>query len=212
MPRLFARATSVSTRVAHRRPGRPAGGGLAIDRERVLDAAEVAIRREGTGVSLATIAVEAGVTKPVVYARVGGRTELANALSHRLTARLVAAAGKAIKGQAYSRQMLASFIEANLATVAEHREVFLYVSGGSSEDAPLRSLYLGELSVRPMAEMLVQWRRRQGLDPAVALPWAYAVVGMLNMVSMWSISEADRSIELLAEQLSELLWSGMSGA
>lgn len=204
-------AAAGPTRVA-RRPGRPLGGRPVVDRERVLDAAEVAIRRAGTGVSLESIAIEAGVTKPVVYARVGGRTELANALSERLTERLVAAAGAAVKGQPYGRELFARFIAANLATVAEHRELFLYVTGGSSEDAPLRSLYLAQLSVEPMARLLARWRTRQGLDASVAEAWAYAVTGMLNLISLWTISEPDRPIDLLADQLADLLWTGMSGA
>lgn len=178
----------------------------------MLDAAEVAIRREGAGVSLETIAVEAGVTKPIVYARVGGRTELANALSQRLTERLIDASGAATRGQPYSRELFAAMVTANLTTVAENREVFLYITGGSSEEAPLRSLYLAELSVEPMAKWLARWRTKQGLDAEVAVPWAYAVIGMLNLISLWSISETGRSPEQLAEQLAELLWSGMSGA
>ena len=57
-----------------RRPGRPAGGKQVVDRELVLDAAERAIRRDGPLVSLEAIAIEAGVTKPVIYARIGDRT------------------------------------------------------------------------------------------------------------------------------------------
>ena len=79
-----------------------------MDRELVLDAAERVIRRDGSGVSLETIAFEAGVTKPIVYARVGGRTDLANALAERLSDRLVAAARTAIDGRPYGREMLAA--------------------------------------------------------------------------------------------------------
>ncbi|MFM2073290.1 MAG: hypothetical protein RLZZ623_3554 [Actinomycetota bacterium] len=182
-----------------------------VDRELMLDAAERAIRRDGAGVSLEAIAVEAGVTKPIVYARVGGRTDLANALAARLADRLNAAAGAAIGARPYGRAMLAAFIEANLATVAEHREVFLYATGGAADDPPQRTLYLAERSTTPMAEQLAGWRTKQGLDPAVAVPWAYAVIGMLHLVSLWWINEPDRPAGALADQLAELLWSGLSG-
>jgi AcrR family transcriptional regulator len=182
-----------------------------VDRELVLDAAERAIRRDGSGVSLETIAIEAGVTKPVVYARVGGRTSLADALSDRLTDRLVDRASIAIGSLPFGREMIASFIEANLTTMADNREVLLYVTGGTSEDTPQRTLALAERSITPTAEMLARWRRRQGLDPDVALPWAYGIVGMLHLVSLWWIKESDRSAEQMAEQLTELLWPGLSG-
>lgn len=182
-----------------------------VDREVVLDAAERVIRRDGAGVSLEAIAIEAGVTKPIVYARIGGRTDVANALAERLADRLIAAASSAVDSQPYGRAMLASLIEANLVTVAAHRELFFYVTGGTSDESPMRTLYLAERSTTPMAQQLAHWRTSQGLDPAVALPWAYAVVGMLQLVSLWWLTEADRSAEQLADHLAELLWSGFSG-
>jgi AcrR family transcriptional regulator len=193
-----------------RRPGRPTGGRHVVDRGVVLDAAERVIRRDGAGVSLEAIAIEAGVTKPIVYARVGGRTDVANALAERLADRLIAAAGEAVNGRPFGRQMLASLIEANLLTVAAHRELFLYVTGGTSDESPMRTLYLAERSTAPLAQQLARWRTRQGLDPAVALPWAYAVVGMLQLVSLWWVTEPDRPADQLAEHLAELLWTGFS--
>jgi AcrR family transcriptional regulator len=181
------------------------------DREIVLDAAERVIRRDGSGVSLEAIALEAGVTKPIVYARVGGRTEVANALAERLADRMMAAARAAIEHRTSGREMLAAMIEANLLTVAEHRELFVYVTGGTSDESPMRTLYLAERSATPMSEQLAWWRTQQGLDPAVAVPWAYAIIGMLQLVSLWWVTESDHSAQQLADHLAELLWSGFSG-
>lgn len=207
---LVGQTANVNVRV-RRRPGRPSGGRQVVDREHVLDAAERAIRREGANVSMETIAAEAGVTKPIVYARVGGRTELANALSSRLNHRLVANTGVAIDKLSYGKDMVAAFIASNLSTVADHRELFLFVTGGTADDTPERRLYLAEQSTSAMAELLVRWRTRQGLDPAVATPWAYAMIGMLHLVSLWWISDPDRSADELAAHLAELLWNGLSG-
>jgi AcrR family transcriptional regulator len=193
-----------------RRPGRPAGGRPVVDRDLVLDAAERVIRRHGSDVSLEAIAAEAGVTKPIVYARVGGRTEVANALAERLADRFIAAAGVAIDHRPFGREMLALLVEATLTTVTANRELFLYVSGGTSGETPKRTLYLAERSMKPLAEQLARWRSTQRLDPDVAVPWAYGVVGMLHFVSMWWINEPDRSAADLAEHLAELLWSGLA--
>jgi AcrR family transcriptional regulator len=193
-----------------RRPGRPAGGRHVVDREVVLDAAERVIRRDGSGVSLEAIAIEAGVTKPIVYARVGGRTDVANALAERLSDRMIKAAGDAVGGRPYGRAMLASLIESNQTTVAAHRELFLYVTGGTSDESPMRTLYLAERSASPMAQQLARWRSKHGLDTAVALPWAYAVIGMLHLVALWWLTEDDLTAEQLSDQLAELLWSGFS--
>ena len=208
---MRTRHTCVMTIVVGRRPGRPVGGRHVVDKELVLDAAERVIRRDGAAVSLETIAIEAGVTKPIVYARVGGRNDVADALAVRLSDRLIAAASVAVDGRPFGRETLAALIEANLLTVADHRELFLYVTGGTTGESPKRTLYLAERSTAPMAQQLVRWRTRQGLDPAAALPWAYAVVGMLHLVSLWWLSETDRSAQQLADHLAELLWSGFAG-
>jgi AcrR family transcriptional regulator len=195
-----------------RRPGRPARGDTVPDRERVLDAAEIAIRREGSTVSLDAIAREAGITKPVVYARVGGRAEMANALAERLTLRLIKAGGAAVRGTPFGRDLIASFVVANLRTIREHRELFLYVTGGASDDAPFRSIYLARLSVAPTSQFLAQARVGQGRDSGVADSWAWAIVGMLNFISLRLVSDEVIEIEVVAEQVASLLWSGLSDA
>lgn len=193
-----------------RRPGRPRGGQHVVDRQLVLEAAERAIRRDGPGVSLETIALEAGVTKPIVYARVGGRTELGNALAQRMADRITTAVAGAITDQPQGRESLVAFIRTNLETVAADRDLFLYVTGGTADESPMRALYLAGRSAAPLAEQLAAWRTAQGLDPVVAIPWAYGIIGMLNLVSLWWIDEADRPAGELAEQLTELLWSGFA--
>ncbi len=183
-----------------------------VDRERVLDAAERAITQYGAGVSIEAIAREAGVTKPIVYARVGKRTEVSDALAQRLADRLMEAAGSAIAQHRSGRMQLVAMIRSNLEILAAHRELFLFVTGGASEEMPQRTLFLAGQSAKPMADQIAVWRTAAGLDPSVALAWAYGVVGLLNMVSLWWINESDQPAERVAEQLAELLWSGLAGA
>lgn len=194
-----------------RRPGRPLGGQLVVDREHVLDAAERVIRRDGAGSSLEAVAVEAGVTKPIVYDRVGGRADLADALAERLSDRMVLATRTALAGETLSQTGLTRFIEANLRTVADHRELFLYVTGGSTEQTALGRLSLAERSTTPLTKTLAVWRSGIQQDPGVAEAWAFGIVGMLQMVSQWWITQDDRSAEEVARQISELLWNGLPG-
>ena len=194
-----------------RRPGRPLGGQLVVDREHVLDAAERVIRRDGAGSSLEAVAVEAGVTKPIVYDRVGGRADLADALAERLAARMVLATRTALAGETLSQTGLTRFIEANLRTVADHRELFLYVTGGSTEQTALGRLSLAGMSTQPLAKTLAVWRSGIQQDPGVAEAWAFGIVGMLQMVSQWWITQEDLSATEVAGQISELLWNGLPG-
>ena len=194
-----------------RRPGRPLGGQLVVDREHVLDAAERVIRRDGAGSSLEAVAVEAGVTKPIVYDRVGGRADLADALAERLAARMIVATRTALAGETLSQMGLTRFIEANLRTVADHRELFLYVTGGSTEQTALGRLSLAGMSTQPLAKTLAVWRSGIQQDPGVAEAWAFGIVGMLQMVSQWWITQEDLSAAEVAGQISELLWNGLPG-
>ena len=194
-----------------RRPGRPLGGQLVVDREHVLDAAERVIRRDGAGSSLEAVAVEAGVTKPIVYDRVGGRADLADALAERLADRMVLATRTALAGETLSQTGLTRFIEANLRTVADHRELFLYVTGGSTEQTALGRLSLAERSTTPLAKTLAVWRKSQGQDPKVAEAWSFAIVGMLQMISVWWITQPERAVDEVAAQISDLMWNGLQG-
>ena len=182
-----------------------------VDRELLLDAAERVIARDGSGASIEAIAYEAGVTKPIVYARVGSRAELSNALAQRLADRLIAAAQAAVGSTRLDRPTLAAFFRSTLETIAVHRELFVYVTRGAGDDTSERTLYLAGRSAAPLAELLVRWRARSDRDTSVAVPWAYGIVGMLNLVSQWWIEETDRPAAVLADQLAELVWSGLAG-
>ncbi len=195
-----------------RRPGRPAQGAPIIDREQLLDAAERAIRREGAGVSIDVIAEEAGVTKPIVYARIGNRAALAEALTQRLVDRLADRIAASVARRRTDRTRLVAMIQSNLETLGDHKELFLFVTGGPADDRPRQLLHFATQSANAVAKEIAASRARDGLDPAVAVTWSYALVGLLNMVSLWWILESAEPAERVAEHLAELLWPGLSGA
>ena len=178
----------------------------------MLDAAERVIARDGNGASLEAIAREAGVTKPIVYARVGSRAELSDALAVRLSDRLIERLRVQAETGEFDRAALAGLFRVTLETIGAHRELFLYVTRGSGDDTAERTLHLASQSARPLAALIAGWRERHGLDDSAAEPWAYAVVGMLNMVSLWWLERGDLTVDALADQLAELAWSGMGTA
>jgi AcrR family transcriptional regulator len=193
-----------------RRPrGRPPGGTHVVTREQVLDVAEQVIRAEGPGASIEAIAAAAGVTKPVIYARVGDRADVAAALADRLAARLIDASA-ASTTTASGRAALVAFVRVTLQVIADHRELFLFVTRESNSASADQRLFLAGRSAAPLAEQLARLRERRGDDPAAATPWAYGIVGMLNMVAMWWLADDDRPVDQLAEQLTDLLWSGLA--
>jgi AcrR family transcriptional regulator len=194
---------------ARRPPGRPSGGQPIADRDTLLDAAERVIARDGSGATLDAIALEAGVTKPIVYARVGSRAALSNALAERLADRLLVAAGELPSGPGFSRDGLAALFGTLLETLEEHRELFIYVTRGSGDDTPERTLFLAARSAAPLAEALAAWRTQLGADVEVATPWAYAIIGMINLTALWWMEDGHVPAPTLAGQLAELVWSGL---
>ncbi|HSP74349.1 MAG TPA: hypothetical protein VLN26_18405, partial [Gaiellaceae bacterium] len=52
--------------------------------------------------------------------------------------------------------------------------------------------------------------RRAGLDPEVAEPWAYGVVGMVRSVGIWWLETRELPRERLVEHLTSLLWDGFA--
>jgi AcrR family transcriptional regulator len=173
--------------------------------------AERVIARDGHGASIEAIAAEAGVTKPIVYARVGGRAMLSDLLANRLADRLMVAA-RAVVGRTDvpGRDTVAALFATTLETIGHHRELFLFVTRGTAGDTPERALYLAGRSATPLAELLVQWRSVPEHDVASAQPWAYALVGMLNMVALWWTESDGASPTLLAERLADLVWPGLA--
>ena len=61
----------------------------AARREALLDAADRIVRRDGPVASMATIAAEAGITKPILYRHFGDKSGLYAALADRYTGRLL---------------------------------------------------------------------------------------------------------------------------
>lgn len=150
------------------------------------------------------------MTKPIVYDRIGSRADLSDALAERFTARILEAARDGAETVGLDdRAALSAMFRQSLQVVGDHRELFLFVTRGSSDDTPQRALALAQMSAAPLAEAIDELRRDRGLDRSVAEPWAYGIVGMINMVATWWIHEPGRDPRELADQLGELVWAGL---
>ena len=194
---------------APRRRGRPP----LVDRERLLDAAERAIRRHGPQVSLEQIAAEAGVTKPALFAHVGDRRALVHALSERLLARIESEVRSALATAARGRDSLERMIRAELETIAADRHVYAFVNGAGAGDTTLAStLAFARRAAAPLIAGIAHDRWSRGLDPAPAEAWGHAIIGMLHMAGLWWIQKpaVERDARRLAAQLTELLWEGLA--
>jgi len=209
---------SVSTprrrRALPRKRGRPAGrsnnDGVIADRETLLAAAERLIRKRGPGVSLDAIAIEAGVTKPILYRGVGDRDALVQALALRLTARMAEEMARLAAAAGGPRDSLRRLVGSYLELAAAERHLYLYVTaGGASEDRVRQSLLLADDAAHRFEPGIAAYRAAGGADPTVAPVWSYAFVGALHFVTLWWLRDGALPIDTVAEQITELLWEGM---
>jgi AcrR family transcriptional regulator len=99
----------------------------AANRDRVLDAASAAVRREGAGVPLATIAADAGVGVGTLYRRYPSREALLAALTHRSFQLVLDAAHRAAASDATAVNSLRSFIDQ---TIDHGADLVLPLHGG----------------------------------------------------------------------------------
>jgi AcrR family transcriptional regulator len=126
------------------RRGRPRNAPSRADRrDNLLAAAITAIRRDGPTTSMARIAAEAGVTKPVVYAHFGDRAGLATALARHTADDLVLRVSGSLDGsmglEETVRSTLATFVD--FADREPELFAFLLNAGGSrAADAEIHSL------------------------------------------------------------------------
>lgn len=202
--------SAADTDARRRPPGRPRGRTSVIaDRETLLAAAERLIRREGPDVSLGAVAIEAGVTKPIIYRGVGDRDALAYALAERLTARLAAEVEERVAAAAGPRDALRCLIRGYLECAGADRHLYLYVSaGGAGADRIRHALLLADGAAARFAERIAAYRQAQGADGSVATVWSYALVGALHYVTLWWLRDDTASLEDATDHTTALLWPG----
>jgi len=99
----------------------------AANRDRVLTAAAAAIRREGAGVPLATVAADAGVGVGTLYRRYPSREALLAALTHRSFRLVLDAAHRAADGKDMGIDCLRRFIDQ---TIDHGADLVLPLHGG----------------------------------------------------------------------------------
>ena len=86
--------------------------GREARREALLDAADRIVQRDGPAASMATIAAEAGITKPILYRHFGDKNGLYAALTDRHTERLLVALRAALEVPGTRRERVERTVDA----------------------------------------------------------------------------------------------------
>ena len=189
-----------------RRPGRRSS---QERRDRFLDAAVEAIRREGPTVSMEAIARQAGVTKPIVYRLFGDREGLLAALGQRMAGEIMAEVTTALEqGPADPKDMLRRAIRAYVTLIDTETEVYRFVTERTVGGATITGL-AAEVA-RAIAVVLGEQLRAAGADSGAAEPWAFGIVGMVHLSGDWWVRTRTLPREQLVTYLVDLLWDGFA--
>ncbi|MCU1587296.1 MAG: TetR family transcriptional regulator [Frankiales bacterium] len=186
-------------------------------REGLLRAADAVVQREGAAASMAAMAAEAGVTKPILYRHFGDKAGLYAALAARHTETLMASLTAALAETATPKERVRRTVDVYLAALEADPQVYSFLVQ-SEEAAPVRGQVRGFL--RQLQEQL-----SRGISAELGLPtgdarapiWAAGIVGMVQSAGDWWLEA--RSHDPLAptrvdlsSQLTELLWGAYGDA
>jgi AcrR family transcriptional regulator len=181
-----------------------------LRRTQLLDAADRVIKRRGAGASMDEIATEAGISKPILYRHFGDKDGLHRALAERYVEALLSEL-RAARVAGDPRENIAAGIDAYLAFIEREPEGYRFVLSAAAQ--PRTSVIVDEFRRRlavDCAFATAEQLRRAGLDPEIAEPWAYGVVGMVRSIGIWWLETRDVPRDRLVDHVTTLLWDGFS--
>ncbi|MCP2342337.1 TetR family transcriptional regulator [Actinomadura rupiterrae] len=191
------------------------GAGRDPDRRRaLLEAADRVIQREGPEASMAAIAAEAGISKPILYRHFGDKSGLYQALAERHARKLIEGVRVEFSRAAPIRDRTRRTIDTYLAMVSANLNLYRFLMHrASAEDAATHSAMstmIRELG-RALAEVMVA--EAEVDDPVRAHVWAHAVIGMVQTAGDWWLDHtAEVSREAVVDNLVDLVLGGLPAA
>jgi AcrR family transcriptional regulator len=181
-------------------------------RNELVDGTLEAIRRRGSNVSMDEIAAEIGVSKTVLYRYFVDKNDLTTAVMMRfaqttLIPNMAAALSSNLDGFDLTREIIRVYVH----TVAAEPEPYQFVMANSSAS---KSKVLAD-SERIIARMLaVMLRRRMqsvGMDTHGVEPWAFLIVGGVQLATHSWMSNPRMSSDDLIDYLTMLSWNALCG-
>ncbi|TYB41906.1 TetR family transcriptional regulator [Actinomadura chibensis] len=189
---------------ARRDPGR---------RRALLEAADRVIRREGPEASMAAIAAEAGISKPILYRHFGDKSGLYQALAERHTRRLVEGIRAEFSRGGPVRARTRSTIDTYLATISENLNLYRFLMHrASAEDTATHSAM--STMIRDVGRELAEVMIAEGelADRTRAYVWGHAIIGMVQTAGDWWLDHAEVPRDAVVDGLVDLVLGGLPAA
>jgi AcrR family transcriptional regulator len=184
-------------------------------REALLDAADRIVQRDGPAVSMASIAAEAGITKPILYRHFGDKNGLYGALAERHTDRLLATLRDALATEGTPRQRVERTVDAYLRAIEAEPQVYRFLVQGA--DRPGAGAAHGQVQsfLKGLSALLAV-----GIAAELGLPkrslraelWARAIVGMVQRAGDWWLEDSSARRARVVAELTDLIWGAYAQA
>jgi AcrR family transcriptional regulator len=193
---------------------RTSRNGRDPDRRRsLLEAADAVILREGPEASMAAIAAEAGVSKPILYRHFGDKSGLYQTLAERHTRVLTEAIRVEFLTTVNLRERVHRTIDTYLAMISENLNFYRFLMHRArAEDTATHSVM--STMVQGLGEEIADMMIAQGelSDSGKAHIWGHAVVGMVQNAGDWWLDHPEVPRATVVESLTDLILGGLPAA
>ena len=181
-------------------------------RNELVDGTIVAIRRHGRYLSMDEIAAEIGVSKTVLYRYFVDKNDLTTAVMMRfaqttLIPNMAAALSSNLDGIDLTREIIRVYVE----TVASEPEPYRFVMANSSASKSKVIADSERIIARMLAVVLRRRMQQAGMDTGGVEPWAYSMVGGVQLATHSWMSDPRMTSDELIDYLTMLSWSAMCG-
>lgn len=172
-----------------------------------------AVRRLGPGVSVADIAAQAGITKPVLYRHFDDRADLHRCVGLEAAALLMARITPQLQQDREPREHIRGVIDAFLAGIEEEPQLWRFVVHNPGEHTPGAEVVddVRQTIASLLATLLGGRLRAAQLDSGGAEAWALGLVGMVQSAGDWWLERRTMSRAALTDYLTTLVWGGVAG-
>lgn len=182
-------------------------------RAEFVEAALRVLADGGPDFGIEQVAVEAGVTKPVLYRHFSDKADLIAAMGERATETLLDRLIPALNSEDAPLPRIRKSIDAFFGLLEEFPNLY-WVLARHTAPGDARSDVVSEdkeIIATALSALLGDYLRAFDIDSGAAEPWAFGVVGLVQSTAEWWLERRSMSRESVVEYLAIAIWSAIDG-
>jgi AcrR family transcriptional regulator len=182
-------------------------------RSELLRAAMDVIRKGGADATMEEMASAGGISKPILYRHFTDREGLVAAITEHALGSLGRILDQKLQavGAGNWRDTIRATIDAFFEYVEREPELYRFVVDHDARQGSQATHAFTEQVSQHVAAAIEHGLQSTGNDPAPAVVWARAIVGMVQSTGDWWIAGAPISRNGVVDSLTDLAWAGIRG-